>query len=378
MSNQFEVIVVGVGAMGACTCFHLARRGVRVLGLEQFSIPNTFGSSHGDTRAIRLAYYEHPDYVPLLRRSYHLWREAESLSGQKLLYITGGLYIGQAESDLVTGSIRSAETFDLPYEKLDRSMVADRFPQFEVPEDYTGIYEPEGGLLRPELSISVNTGLAIRHGAEIHGCEKVLDWKTTGSGAIVKTDRAIYQARRLIFCGGAWTGKLMLDIGVNIKVSRQIVGWVWPKKPEQFELGHFPIWAIAHENQALHYGFPMLSDRPGVKVAHHSPGTLTDPDLCVRSATLGDENDFLPALKRFLPDASGPLLSMSVCLYENSPDSHFIIDRYQNSDSVFVACGFSGHGFKFATVVGEALADLAEHGQTQLPIGFLGLHRFGI
>jgi sarcosine oxidase len=378
MDNNFDVIVVGVGAMGAATCFQLASRGVRVLGLEQFGIPHALGSSHGHSRAIRLAYYEHPNYVPLLQRSYALWREVEHLAGQQILYITGGLYIGPAECELVTGSKQSAESFGLRYEELDRSELAERFPQFEIPVDYAAIYELEAGLLRPELSVSVLASLAMRKGAELHGCEKVLEWNSTGIDVTVKTTRGRYRADRLIFCGGAWTSKLMRNKGLSLVVTRQISGWVWPRKPEQFALGRFPTWAIAHQDGTLHYGFPMLPDNPGFKIAHHHHGNIVDPDLVRRDPLDGDEDDFLPLVRRFIPDAQGPLLSMSVCLYTSTPDSHFIIDRHPDSSTVFFACGFSGHGFKFSVVVGEALADLAQFGRTELPIGFLGLKRFGI
>jgi len=375
--NSFEVIVIGVGAMGSSACYHLARRGVRVLGLEQFSIPNDLGSSHGDSRLIRLCYFEHPDYVPLLRRSYELWDAIEAESRQTLLRITGGIYMGAADGAVVTGTLRSAAEHALPHERLDRGELRHRYPQFDVPEDYVGIYEPRAGMLFPELSISAAAALALRHGARLRGQERVVRWNAEGQGLAVHTDRATYRADKLVFCGGAWSATLLSDLAIPLTVTRQVLGWVWPKKPELFELEAMPVWAIDHPDGTLHYGFPLRPERPGFKIAHHGGGIATDPNTVDRTIGPEDEQSFRHILDRYLPDASGEVLSMGVCLYTNSPDRHFIIDVHPDHPQVFLACGFSGHGFKFAPVIGEVLADLVVDGTTAQPIGFLRLGRFG-
>src|SRR5687768_7202846 len=228
--GHFDVIVIGVGAMGAAACHHLARRGgVRVLGLEQFNIPHDRGSSHGQSRMIRTAYYEHPDYVPLLRRAFELWKQVEAESLIRVLQVTGGLYLGPADGELVAGSMASSHRHNLPYEKLSRDELRTQYPQFNVPDDFVGFYEYNAGYLAPETAISVHADLAMRHGAEIHGHEPVLAWSADGRSATVTTPRGMYHADQLVFCGGAWTDKLVRDLGVPLRVTRQVLGWVQPK-----------------------------------------------------------------------------------------------------------------------------------------------------
>jgi len=380
MKNRYDVIVVGVGAMGAAACFHLARRHRRVLGLEQFGIPHALGSSHGDSRMIRLCYYEHPDYVPLLKRAYALWAQLEQESGAKLLFKTGGIYMGRPDREIIAQTLRAAKTHSLPHEYLDRSQLADRYPQFAVPDDHVGIYEPEAGFLLPESVIAAHARAALGHGADLRTYEPLIEWTAHADHVVARTSKATYVADRIIFCGGPWSQRLLGEIGVRLDVTRQILGWVWPKRPELFAMGALPVWAIDATGGSIHYGFPMLNDaqsgRPGFKVAHHARGTLTTPDTIDRTPQPDDERGFRDVLERYIPQANGPLLSMAVCMYTNSPDSHFIIDRHPASQRAILACGFSGHGFKFASVVGEILADLAELGTTPHPIGFLGLNRF--
>ncbi len=374
--RNFDVIVIGVGAMGSACAYQLAGRGLRVLGLEQFGIPHALGSSHGFSRMIRLAYYEHPDYVPLLLRAYELWDELERESGQKLLHITGGVYMGGPGSEVVSGSIQAARMHGLPHEVLDRKQIADRFRMFELPDDFSGIFEPRAGFLHPERVVAAFAEQAMRRGAELHGQEPVVEWSADSHGVKVRTVRETYHADRLIIAGGAWSGRLLSDLGIELLVTRQIMGWVWPRQPELFELGKFPVWAIDHADGGMHYGFPMMPDNPGFKIAFHARGAPADPDRVIRDLLPGDEATFRDALTRYLPAADGPLLAMRVCLYTNSPDSHFIIDRHPHHQRVTFACGFSGHGFKFASAIGEVLADLAMRGTTRLPIDFLKLKRF--
>lgn len=383
MSHRYDVIVVGVGTMGASACWQLARRGARVLGLEQFDIPHAFGSASGFSRMIRLAYFEHPDYVALLRRAYDLWDQIERDSGQKVLHITGGLYLGRPDSELVGGSLGAAQKYELPHEMLDRAQLASRYAMFHLPDDFVGFFEKKAGFVIADRAVAVFADQALRHGAELRGREAVTGWRATSAGVQVQTQHASYEAKHAIFCGGAWSDRLVRDLGVKLIVTRQVLGWVWPRRPELFALGRFPVFAIdpalRGEFVGVYYGFPMMPDitgGPGFKIALHYPGAPTDPDSVERGALDGDVETFAPALRQYLPDADGPLLSLRTCLYTNSPDSHFIIDRHPAHANVTLACGFSGHGFKFASAIGEALADLAMHGRTELPIGFLSLKRF--
>lgn len=377
MADHFEVIVVGIGAMGAAACWELARRGVRVLGLEQFDIPHNLGSSHGLSRMIRMAYYEHPDYVPLLRRAYERWRQIEAGSGRKLLHITGGMYMGARGCELVDGSARSAAQHKLDHELLDRAELSRRLPQFRLPDDWVGLYEPTAGWLAPEQSICAFVEQALRHGAVIHAHEPVSAWCADARGVSVTTDRATYHAEKLIFCGGPWTASLVRDLGIGLTVTRQVLLWLRPRRMELFAPERFSgVWAVGHADGSLHYGFPMTDAAAGLKLAHHAPGPPADPDTVSREPQPGDDDDVRSFIRTHLPDADGETLATRICLYTNSPDGHFILDRHPHHDRVTIACGFSGHGFKFASVIGEIMADLATAGRTALPAGFLSSARF--
>jgi len=365
--------------MGASACYHLSRRGVKVLGLERFNIPHDRGSAGGFSRAIRLAYFEHPDYVPLLRRASELWNQLQQETAEKLLYITGGLYMGRPDCELVRGSIQAARENNLSHQVLSLDEVSGRFPQFTLPEDYVAFYESDTGFLIPELVISAYAEQALRAGAVLHGCETVLTWEPHPQGINVRTNRSTYQCDKVVLACGAWTNQLLSDLGIELTVTRQVAGWVWPKNPDLFGLDHFPVWCIDtgdNDRPGLHYGFPMMTHCPGLKVALHAPGRPTDPDKVERNPLEGDEDEIIPTLRRYIPDGVGPLLSLRTCLYTNSPDGHFIIDTHPSHENVLFACGFSGHGFKFASVIGEILADKAVNGRTDLPIEFLGLKRF--
>lgn len=379
MSDQFDVIVVGAGSMGSATCWRLAQRGLRVLGLEQFDLPHGRGAHHGYSRVVRLAYYEHPHYVALLQRAYELWNDLERHTGQKLLNLIGGVYMGMPSSTMVSGCRRAAIEHDLAHEVIDHDELAVRYPAFRLPEDYVGFFEQQAGFIRPEAAVAAMADLAMRSGAELHGHEPVIDWQPDGSGIKVRTARSTYRSGRIIFCAGAWTSTMLLDLGVELTVTRQIMAWTWPKRLQAFG-ADFPVWSLDPaqdgSDQGLYYGFPMMSDNPGFKIALHRPGETIDPQQPVREVDEADEQELRAALQRYIPDADGPLLALRTCLYTNSPDGHFILDRHPQDDRVLLACGFSGHGFKFAPVIGEIMADLAEQGESQLPIGFLGLGRF--
>ncbi len=371
-----DVIVIGVGTMGAATCLALARRGVRVLGLEQFAIPHTMGSHHGHSRMFRTSYYEHPDYVPLLKRSYDLWKDLERESGERLFHETGALYLGGQTGPLISGSLHAARAHALEHETLDRAAIESRFPQFRLPAGTVGLFEPRAGFVLPEAAIGAMARLAQQHGAEIRQNEPVRSWSAGQDGCVVRTAHSGHRAERLIFCGGAWSSRLMADLGVPLLVTRQVLGWVQPRDANPFALGRFPCWAVENADGSLFYGFPISSGEPGLKIARHAKGEPCDPDTLERSPRPGDEGEFLGALDVLSSAASGPVASMAICMYTNSPDLHFIIDCHPRRERVLLACGFSGHGFKFAPVIGEVLGDLAMTGRTTLPIDFLSMRRF--
>ena len=374
--SDYDTIIIGLGAMGSSAAYHLARRGARVLGLEQFDIPHSRGSSHGYSRMIRLAYYEHPDYVPLLRRSYQLWHDLEQSSNQKLLHLTGGLYMGPETGHVVSGALHAARRHKLDHELLTHNQLSTRFPHFHLPPSFVGVLEPQAGFLLPEKTIAAHAEGAMRAGAELHGHEPLTAWQSTPTSVSVTTPRATYRAKTLLFCGGSWTSKLLADLGVHLVVTRQVLGWLWPQDPDPFALGKHPVWGIEQDDGSLAYGFPMMADNPGLKIARHAPGRPADPDSVIRDPLPGDEQEITGIADRYLPSARGPLLALRVCMYTNTPDGHFILDRHPRYDNVLLACGFSGHGFKFASVIGEVLADLATAGRTRHPTDFLSLSRF--
>lgn len=362
--------------MGSSAAYALSLSGMRVLCLDQFGIPNTFGSSHGHSRITRLAYFEHPGYVPMIQRANVLWRELEAKTGDQLLRVTGGLYIGPPDCRLIKGSTDSAHLHHLEYELLDRAGIGERYPQFQVPENYTGFYEPAAGVLFPERCVSALVRASCQLGTEFHGHEKVIGWTSDGVAVRVQTERHMYRGRSLVICGGPWATEIANDARLQLKVTRQIAAWVWPKTPTEFTPGRFPICAIQDLEGNFTYAFPMFPERPGLKIASHDLGRVVNPDEIHPSPAISEVPQLLPVLSRFIPEAAGEILSLESCLYTNSPDGHFIVDKHPEMPNVVYACGFSGHGFKFATAIGEALCDLILERSPRTSIAFLSATRF--
>ena len=383
MNTSFDIIVIGVGSMGSAACYYLAKRGYNVLGLEQFDISHEFGSHAGQSRIIRKAYFEHADYVPLLERAYRNWRALERETGKQVYFKTGVLYAGKPDNVIIKGVEESASLYNIDLDQLNSVAAIDHYPPFKFPDDFEILFEPEAGFVTPEKAIRLYTTEAKNNGAIIHSNEKVIDWKKDNSNIIVKTDKDSYQCKKLIITAGAWAGKLIPGFADKIKVTRQFVAWIKIKNDEQFALNKFPCWMIGDDQKhGCYYGFPFLDTRKfgepeGLKLAHHFAYQTTDPDNVNRQTTEEDLSNLKYCLDKYLPGVFDAFLSTKICLYENSPDENFIIDKLPGfEENVLIACGFSGHGFKFASVVGEILADLATEGATQLPIGFLNATRF--
>ena len=375
MTSSYDVIVAGAGGMGSAAAYHLARRGRRVLVLDRFSPPHEMGSSHGLTRIIRLAYHEDPSYVPLLRRAYALWRELEHASGERVLRITGILEIGAPGSDVLDGSLASCRIHDLPHEVLSAQQINQRFSAYRLPRQYAGILQPDGGFLDPERCITAHLTLARAHGAAIHTAEQVLDWEPAGDGVRVRTDRAAYAAERLVITAGAWLPKLVPTLARLAVPERQVLAWFRPRRPERFAAEVFPVFILAVD-EGNFYGFPMYG-LPGLKIGlHHHFAEVVDPDTMDRTAGARDETVLRDCVARYLPDGAGETLALKTCLYTNTPDRHFILDCHPEYPQVVIGGGFSGHGFKFCSVMGEILADLALTGVTPHDIGAFKLARF--
>lgn len=378
---HFDTIVAGVGSVGSAACYHLARRGGNVLGIEQFSVPHEKGSHHGHSRMIRQAYYEHPDYVPLLHRAYGLWEDLQTHSGQPpFFHLTGGLYIGPEDGAIVSGSLRAAQQHALAHEMLGSQEIHDRFPAFHPAADHRGFWESKAGFLVPERAVSAHAEAALKNGATLRCNETITSWIAHADRVEVSTNQGTYSADQLVITSGAWTAEIAANLNIELKVTRQVLAWFEPLgELTRFAPGNFPCWFIETAPPFGHYGFPILPGDPGLRIALHKPGEPIDPTRLNRAEhqpTASEIEDLRAVLDQYLPGCAGDLLHTCICMYTNSPDGHFIIGKHPQHDRVNLACGLSGHGFKFASVLGEALADLASRGSSPLPIQFLSPTRF--
>ncbi len=376
-NGTYDVIVIGVGGMGSATVYELASRGLRVLGLERFSIPNDSGSSHGVNRIIRMAYYNDPSYVPLMRRSYERWRELEQMSGEKLLYTTGSLDTGHEDSGVFAGSLLSCREHDLAHEVLTSAEITQRFPGFRFPDSWMGVHQPDGGFVLSERCIVNYVFAALERGAEVRAHEAVLEWSSDGGTVRVETGRGLYEAGALVITAGAWAGPLVPSLDHLLVPERQVLGWFQPLQPHLFALGNCPV-LIGEFEEGHYYALPVFGI-PGLKLGrYHHLYEATTADELDRDFRDEDEAVLRDGLARYFPDANGPVLSLKPCMFTNTPDGHFIIDALPGSPNVFFAAGFSGHGFKFCSVMGEIMADLAARGETGHDISFLRLGRFDL
>jgi sarcosine oxidase len=372
MIQTYDYIVIGVGSMGSATCYQLAKRGKSVLGLEQFSTPHELGSHAGESRIIRKAYFEHPDYIPLLIRAYENWAEISKRSGRELYHRTGLLYAAPRGHSLLESIKHAASLYQIPLQQGVASA-------FDLPAGYETLLEPDAGFVEPENAIRAFVTEAKTLGAAIHEGETVNDWKLEEQGLIVSTNASEYLCKKLVVTAGAWSAKLIPGITQHLNVTRQVITWVKPSDADMFSPNRFPCWMIATDRSGgSYYGFPILPEHPGaLKLAYHFPGEPTDADQVNRTVTEADTGHLHQFMKAYLPAGTGETERSKVCLYSNSPDQHFAIGNLPGfEDRVCIAWGFSGHGFKFVPVVGEIMADLAMYGQTNLPIGFLSPQRF--
>ena len=373
-SGRYDVIVVGVGGMGSATSYYLARRGKRVLGLERFGIPHAMGSSHGHTRIIRLAYYEHPSYVLLLKRAYELWREIQQAAGERLLHITESIDAGPEDSWVFKGSWESCKLHDLPHEVLTGAELHRRYPGYHLPADHLALVQPEGGFLTPEKCIVSYVMAAQARGAEIHARERVLEWEPLEGGVRVRTDRGLYEADKLVVTAGAWDGEL-LDVLDGLAVpERQVLAWLQPTRPERFRADVFPVFNLLVD-EGRFYGFPVFGV-PGFKFGkYHHLEEMVDPETVDREAHDYDEQLLREFAERYFPDGCGPTMDLQTCMFTNTPDNHFVLDLHPEYPQVSFASPCSGHGYKFASVIGEIMADLAETGITRHDISLFRLDR---
>lgn len=374
-SQSFDVIVIGLGGMGSSAAYHLAARGQRVLGLEKFTPAHDRGSSHGGSRIIRQSYFEDPAYVPLLLRAYELWDQLAADSGRDVYRMTGGLFLGPPDSLTVAGSLRASREWDLPHELLDADQIRARFPTFTPQPGDVALYEAKAGFARPEMTVQAHLDLAEKAGATLHFGDEVLEWAETAGGVTVRTASGTYTAGQLVICPGAWAPQLLAEFGIPITVERQVLYWLDPVGGTgPFE--EHPIFIHEDDTGMQSYGFPAIDGpRGGVKVAFFRKGTECTPDTIDRTVHPHEIREMRERVADLIPALDGPCVHTATCMYSNTPDQHFVIARHPDSAHVTVACGFSGHGFKFVPVVGEILADLALAGATAHPISLFDPRR---
>ena len=374
MTQDYDVIIAGLGAMGSAAVFHLSARKSRVLGLDRFRPPHDFGSSHGRTRIIREAYFEHPLYVPLVQRAYKLWSDLESKSGRKLFLQTGGLMIGKPEGTLVKGALLSAQQHGLEHEVLPAAEISKRFPALEPEKDMVAVREPRAGILFPELAIQSHLDLARVNGAVLRFNEPVASWECDSGTVRVKTATGEYTGRRLLIAAGAWAPELLEKLGLPLKVERQVLYWFAPRsQPELLQPGQLPIFIFEYDARRHFYGFPELGD--GIKVAMHHQGAVARPDALDREVKPGEIKAMRELLQRYLSSVNGTLNSTAVCMYTNTPDEHFLLDFHPQCPEVLIASPCSGHGFKFSSVVGEIAANLLTGQETGFDLSLFGIGR---
>ncbi len=376
MTNQtYDVIVVGLGAMGSATAYHLARRGFKVLGLDANARRHKNGSSHGTSRIIREAYLEGSDYVPIVQRAYELWRDLEAETGQELLKITGCLTIGEPESAFVSGALASCQRFNLPHEYLEAAEVNRNFPGYTLPENLQAVFEPNGGILFPEQCVMAHLDLAAKYSAEIHHEEQVLRWDAPNHNeVVVETARGSYTAGRLVITTGPWAGEMLAGLGIPLKVWRIVNCHFEPAEPARFLPENFPVYLLEGP-EGEYYGFPLLPGE-GIKLGRHDKEDLCTPRTINRTVDPAEVQKLKEMVDKYMRGGAASFKWSLTCMYTITPDRNFVLDRHPGAPNVVYGCGFSGHGFKFAAAIGEILAQMSVDGQTTQSIEFLSASRF--
>ena len=378
--KKYDVIVLGVGSMGASACYQLSKKGLKVLGIEKHTIPHDKGSYTGKTRIFRKAYFEGKDYVPLLNRTYKNWIELESEHQEKLLEFTGLLYAGLPDSEVLKGVKNSSKAYNIPIKQLTHKEVKTLYPQFKIPEDFDVLFEQDAGFIYADRAVELLSNKAIALGAEIHENEQFMRWEKSRDGyLVVTTDCGTYFCDKLVFCTGSWSHKLIDTL--NLDITKQILYWAKVKNEQDYELGKFPCWIIDEPTiEGSFYGFPVINDSKDellnqVKFGHHVKGVLIDPENYGQAVNHEVDNPTVAMIADYFSKFTYTSMQTRSCMYSNSKDSDFYVDFLDHEKRVVLAAGFSGHGFKFVPVIGEIITSLITKGSTPFNIEFLSLSR---
>jgi sarcosine oxidase len=373
---RYDAVVLGLGGMGSAVAAHAASRGMRVLGLERFSPAHDRGSSHGETRIIRQAYFESPDYVPLLRRAYELWDALEGRTGTSLRARTGGLFVGRPETPVVAGTLLSARQWQLAHEVYDATELRRRYPMLTPRDDEIAVYEAVAGALFPEAGVRAHLEVAAAAGAELRFGAEVRGWDAGDAGVgVALADGTRVEAARLAICAGPWFARIAPDLRIPLRVERNVQFWFAPLDRDAVSPERLPTYAVERDGERMVYGFPDFGG--GAKVAHHGSGVTADPDALDRTVRDDEILAARTALASFVPAACGPFVRAAPCMYTLTPDEHFAIGPHPRAPRVVVAGGFSGHGYKFAPVVGEIVAALLAADAPPFGLDLFDPARFG-
>jgi len=356
MNSSYDVAVIGAGAMGSSAAYHLSKTGKKILVVDRFTPPHNLGSSHGQSRIIREAYFESPVYVPLVKEAYELWYQLEKESNKRLLLKTGGLMLGAQDSKVVQGALLSAQTYDLPFEYLNINEIKKRFQGFAPPDDTVGVYEKNAGILFPEECIKTNLELAKKSNVTFRYDEIVTGIKYNNEVEIA-TNKEKYTAAKLIVNAGAWLNELFSDLQLPLVVARQVLFWFKCRNEDskKFLPGNFPVYIWQPEKEKIFYGFPDLGD--GIKIAIHHGGKQTAPHAIDRQVADEEISEMTIIIKHYF-DVQVSFNYSAVCMYTNTPDEDFIIDYHPANKNIIIASPCSGHGFKFSSAIGKLLCDM--------------------
>ena len=373
--RHYDAIVAGVGGHGSAIAYHLAKSGTKTLALERFELNHGNGSSHGETRGMRTAYYEHPGYLPLIDRALELWDDLQKMTDKPIIRMTGGVAIGSEEGALVRGQIDAAKKHRFPHEVLGPKEANERFPCFHLSDQETCFYTPGSGILWSENCIATHVKLAREEGAQMHFNEPLVRWTQQKDKILVRTSMGEYTTDKLVLSSGAWLPRLVAELGLPLKVERQVLFWFRPlREKANFGPGRMPAFNWQDPEGRIFYGVADVGT--GVKVARHHGGKITTPGRVGRKLTKKDAAQPSALVKTGFPQLDPEPVGGRVCLYTNAPDNQFVIDFYPGNENVIIASPCSGHGFKFASVVGEVVTELATRGRSSFDLDFVSIARF--